>query len=160
MPYLICDKCNVYYEIENKREINDFNVCRCGNELKYYKTIEEYMNEGLNDSDNLDDNIEKHNEDTKGIFYSINKKNLVTLQMEMLKEDKETKKKERYLRDLNYRIRHAMARKKEKKIMDSKIHDQYEPLVSKQFKDKNNLKNRKKMLLKEMELLKKAKGEK
>lgn len=160
MPYLICDKCNVYYEIENKREINDFHVCRCGNELKYYETIEEYMNEGLEGSSNLDDNIEKHSEDTQGIFYSINKKNLVTLQMEMLKEEKETKKKERYLRDLNYRIRHAMVRKKEKEIMDSKIHDHYEPLISREFKDKNSLKKRKEMLLKEMELLKKAKGEK
>lgn len=160
MPYLICDKCNVYYEIENKREINDFHVCRCSNELKYYETIDEYMNEGLDDSENLDDNIEKHSEDTKGIFYSVNKKNLVTLQMEMLKEEKETKKRERYLRDLNYRIRHAMARKREKEIMDSESYDHYEPLISREFKDKNSLKKRKQMLLKEMELLKKAKEEK
>ena len=160
MPYLICNKCNVYYEIENKREMNDFHVCRCGNELKYYETIEEYMNEGLEGSDNLDDNIEKHSEDTKGIFYSVNKKNLVTLQMEMLKEEKETKKRERYLRDLNYKIRHAMTLKKEKEISDSKAYDNYEPLISREFKDKNSLKKRKEMLLKEMELLKKAKGEK
>lgn len=160
MPYLICDKCNVYYEIKNKQEINDFHVCRCGKELKYYKTIEEYMNEGLESSDNLDDDIEKHSEDTKGIFYSVNKKNLITLQMEMLKEEKETKKRERYLRDLNYRIRHVMSLKKEKEILDSNAYDNYEPLISREFKDKNNLKKRKEMLLKEMELLKKAKGEK
>lgn len=160
MPYLICDKCNVYYEIENQQEINDFHVCRCGNELQYYETIEEYMNEGLNDSNSVNDSVEENIENKKGIFYSINKKNLVTLQMEMLKEQKENKKKERSLRDLNYRIRHAMAQKKEKEIENSKIHDHYEPLVSREFKDKNSLKKRKLMLLKEIELLKETKKEK
>jgi len=43
MPYLICDKCNVYYEIEDEEEIFEF--CECGNRLKYYESLEEYYEE-------------------------------------------------------------------------------------------------------------------
>ena len=71
MPYLICDKCNLYYEIQDKSEMDDFSKCECGNELQFYETIEDYMNEDLNDDSNS----------KKGIFYSINKKNLVILQL-------------------------------------------------------------------------------
>lgn len=157
MPYLICDKCNVYYEIDSAQEMDKFDSCECGNELQYYETIEEYMNEDVTDSNEVDDSAEDYTENNKGIFHSINKKNLVTLQMEMLKEQKEKEKNEHLKRDLKYRIRHAIANNKEKEIENSEIHDDYEPIVSKEFKDKDNLKKRKKILLKEIELLKESK---
>ena len=147
MPVLICDKCNIYYEIVNIEDIND--TCECGNPMKYYDSIEEYMNEESIGSN--EDNVEKYDEDTKGIFYSVNKKKLVTLQMEMLKEQEENEKRDRSLRDLKYRIRHAINRKEKKEI------ENYEPLISKEFNDKNSLKMRKKILLKEIELLKEDK---
>jgi hypothetical protein len=155
MPYLICDKCNVYYEIEKKSEMSDFHTCECGNELKYYETINEYMNEGLDNSGNINDDLDGPGGNKKGVFYSVNKKNLVTLQMEMLKEDEETKKQERLKRDLNYKINHALAEQKEKMSNSS---NKYEPLIVKEFGDKS-LKNKKEMLLREMELLKESKDQ-
>lgn len=149
MPYLICDKCNVSYEIENRNEMNDFHTCDCGNGLKYYSTIEEYIDEGLEDSDIANDSINDPGGDKKGVFYSIDKKNLVTLQMEMLKEDKERKEKARLRRDLNYRINHAIAEKKEKMSNSSKIQN-YKPLIAKELEDEKENER----LLNEMELLK------
>ncbi len=149
MPILICDKCNIYYEVDSIEDISKIGTCKCGNTLKYYDSIEEYMNEGLINSN--DDNVDKYEEDTKGAFYSINKKKLVTLQMEMLKEQEENEKRERSLRDLKYRIRHAINQKEKKEIQN------YEPLISKELKDKNNLKKRKQISLKEIELLKEDK---
>jgi hypothetical protein len=145
MPYLICDKCNVSYEIEKIEEMEDFHTCTCGNELKFYETIEEYMNE---------ESSIATEEENDGIFYSINKKNLVYMQMSMLKEQKETEEKERNERDLRYRIRHAIAENKEK----MKGQD-YEPIIVKEFGDKS-LKKKKELLLREMELLIKSKNEK
>jgi hypothetical protein len=89
-------------------------------------------------------------EETQGIFYSINKKNLAYMQMNMLKEQKETEEKERNERDLRYRIRHAIAENKEK----MKGQD-YEPIIVKEFGDKS-LKKKKELLLMELELLKKS----
>lgn len=154
MPYLICDKCNIYYEIENRHEMDDFHTCECGNELKYYETIDEYMNEGLESLDSVNDDVNDLSGDKKGVFYSVNKKNLVTLQMEMLREDKEREEEARLRRDLNYRINHALAVRKEKEVAKSK----YEPLIVKEFGDKS-LKKRKEILLREMEMLKESKGE-
>lgn len=150
MPYLICDKCNVSYEIRNISEMDGFHTCKCGNELQYFDTIEEYMNEGpksLNVADN-DPSGQR-----KGIFYSINKKNLVTLQMEMLKENEENEKKERLKRDLNYRINHAIAENKKKQMKNN-----YEPMIVKEFGDKSH-KKKKEMLLHETELLKESEEE-
>ncbi len=149
MPYLICDKCNVYYEIENERELDDFHTCECGNELKYYDTIDEYMNDRPEDLNTVTDDA---GGDKKGLFYSINKKNLVTFQMEMLKENKEHEEEARLRRDLNYRINHAIAEDKEKKSNRS---HKYEPIIVKEYGDKS-LRKKKEMLLREMELLKKA----
>lgn len=119
MPYLICNKCNTYYEI--KGNDNDLSACECGNPLKFYKSIEDYMNEGPQEGSN-------------GIFYSINKKKLVYLEMSMLKEQKETEERERAIRDLKYRIRHA------------RLKNSANPL---KFTDKD-LKEKKKKLLKEL----------
>ena len=153
MPYLICDKCNVYYEIENKDEMNDFHTCECGNKLQYFDTIEEYMYGRPENSDTANEDTEESTE--KGIFYSVNKKNLVTLQMEMLKENKEREEKEHLKRDLNYKVNHAMDVVREKGL-NSK--NEYEPLIVKEYGD-NSFKKQKKKLMRTMELLKKFKGE-
>ena len=154
MPYLICDKCNLYYEIEDKNEMNDFHTCECGNELQYFNTIEEYMYGEQQISYIAGDNVEES--DGKGIFYSVSKKNLVTLQMEMLKENKERKEREYLKRDLNYKINHAMETAREKGSNNSK--NEYEPLIVKEYGD-NPFKMQKEKLKRTMELLKKWKGE-
>ncbi len=153
MPYLICDKCNVYYEIENPTEIGDFHTCECGNELQYFDTIEEYMYGGSEDSANAADDA---GGDNKGVFYSVNKKNLVTLQMEMLKENKEREERERLKRNINYKVNHAMEVAREKGSNSSK--NEYEPLIVKEYGD-SSFKKQKKRLLRTMELLKKWKCE-
>ncbi|MEN6294348.1 MAG: hypothetical protein ABFD07_20330 [Methanobacterium sp.] len=151
MPYLICDKCNLYYEIEDRNEMEDFHTCECGNELQYFNTIEEYMYG--EPSNSPDDSAEV---DEKGIFYSVNKKNLVTLQMEMLKENKERKEREHLKRDINYKINHAMEVTREKSSNNSK--NDYEPMIVKEYGD-NPFKKQKEKLMRTMELLKKWKGE-
>jgi hypothetical protein len=151
MPYLICDKCNLYYEIEDRIEINDFHTCECGNELQYFKTIEEYM---YGEPSKSPDNSAEVDE--KGIFYSVNKKNLVILQMEMLKENKERKEREHLKRDINYKINHAMEVAREKGSNNSK--NEYEPMIVKEYGD-NPFKKQKEKLMRTMELLKKWKGE-
>ncbi|HEX3013256.1 MAG TPA: hypothetical protein VHO92_03145, partial [Methanobacterium sp.] len=90
-----------------------------------------------------------------GIFYSVNKKNLVTLQMEMLKENKERKEREHLKRDLNYKINHAMEAANEKMLDSSK--NEYEPLIAKEYGD-SPFKKQKETLMRTMELLKKWKG--
>ena len=154
MPYLICDKCNLYYEIEDKSEMRDFHTCKCGNELQYFNTIEEYMYGEPQNSYIADDKAEES--DGKGIFYSVNKKNLVNLQMEMLKENKERREREHLKRDLNYKINHAMEVAREKGSNDSK--NEYEPLIVKEYRD-NPFKKQKEKLMRTMKLLKKWKGE-
>lgn len=129
MPYLICSKCDIYYEVENKNEMKDWDTCTCGNELIFYETIENYLNEEK-DSPLSDEN-------GKGMFYSVDRKKLVNLEMNMLKEQKEREELQRSIRDLRYRIKHAIT----KKISDESSEDE-------------NLK--KKKLLKEIELLKRS----
>jgi hypothetical protein len=43
VPVLICHKCQIYYEINSKEELDDFSHCNCGEELAYYESIEEYL---------------------------------------------------------------------------------------------------------------------
>ncbi|HML04698.1 MAG TPA: nuclease-related domain-containing protein [Methanobacterium sp.] len=46
MPYLICEECNIYYEIEDDFDLRELENCgECGKKLKYYETIDEYYNE-------------------------------------------------------------------------------------------------------------------
>ena len=152
MPYLICNKCNVYYDIENKNEMDDFHTCECGNELKYFDTMEEYMY-GEPENSGIVNDVEES--DGKGIFYSVNKKNLVTLQMEMLKENKEREERDHLKRDINYKINHAMEVAREKGTNSSK--KEYEPMIVKEYGD-SPFKKKKEMLMRTMELLKKFKG--
>ena len=42
MPYLICDKCDVYYELQEGAP-EDYEVCECGNKLKYYDSLDSYL---------------------------------------------------------------------------------------------------------------------
>ena len=43
MPYLICEQCNVYYEVNSEEEITKFGNCECGNPLNYYESLELYL---------------------------------------------------------------------------------------------------------------------
>lgn len=44
MGYLICDNCDIYYEIDE--DFNDFDTCEnCGNKLKFYDSFDDYYNE-------------------------------------------------------------------------------------------------------------------
>ncbi len=129
MPYLICNKCDIYYEVENKNELNDLDTCTCGNELIFYENIEDYLNKEL-DSPLSDD-------EGKGMFYSVDRKKLVNMEMNMLKEQKKREELQRSIRDLRYRIRHVLVKK-----------------TSDETSEDENLK--KKKLLKEIELLKKS----
>ncbi len=46
MPYLICDECEVYYEIDSDFNINDLNTCeKCSRDLRYYHDFDEYYKE-------------------------------------------------------------------------------------------------------------------
>lgn len=42
MPYLICNKCEHYYEIGSVKEYMEFHTCECGNELIYVNQLSEY----------------------------------------------------------------------------------------------------------------------
>ena len=37
--YLICDKCNGYYELKEGESLEDFESCECGGTLKFTKTL-------------------------------------------------------------------------------------------------------------------------
>ena len=46
MPYLICNNCEIYYEIDSNFDFSDFNTCeKCGGDLKYYENFDEYYKE-------------------------------------------------------------------------------------------------------------------
>ncbi len=46
MPYLICDECEIYYEIDSDFNIKDLNTCeKCRGNLKYYHNFDEYYEE-------------------------------------------------------------------------------------------------------------------
>ena len=135
MPYLICNKCNIYYEIENIDNVPD--TCECGNPLKYYDAIEEYMNGGENKAYNAENHHKLSNE---GLLIITN----------TLRDDEEREQKEHHLRELNYQIRHSEEEQEEK----TKIHPEsyVSPLII-ELKG-NEYKNKKEMLLREIELLK------
>lgn len=43
MGYLICDNCDIYYELDE--DFNDFDTCQnCGNKLNFYSSFDEYYN--------------------------------------------------------------------------------------------------------------------
>lgn len=43
MPYQICENCDIYHEISSKNETAESKPCDCGNKLKYYDSLEEYL---------------------------------------------------------------------------------------------------------------------
>lgn len=46
MPYLICDNCEIYYEIEENFNLNSFDTCEnCDNKLKLYNSFDDYYND-------------------------------------------------------------------------------------------------------------------
>ncbi len=42
MPFMICKKCDVYYEIADE-SAQDLKVCQCGFTMKYYERLEDYL---------------------------------------------------------------------------------------------------------------------
>jgi superfamily II DNA helicase RecQ len=44
MPYMICKKCDVYYEIADENSEKDLKTCKCGSKMKYYGKLEDYLN--------------------------------------------------------------------------------------------------------------------
>ena len=44
MPYMICKKCDVYYEIDDENAGNDLKTCQCGFKMNYYEKLEDYLN--------------------------------------------------------------------------------------------------------------------
>jgi superfamily II DNA helicase RecQ len=43
MPFIICKKCDVYYEIADENVGKDLKVCQCGFTMKYYERLEDYL---------------------------------------------------------------------------------------------------------------------
>ena len=43
MPFMICKKCDVYYEIADENAEKDLKVCQCGFTMKYYERLEDYL---------------------------------------------------------------------------------------------------------------------
>jgi superfamily II DNA helicase RecQ len=44
MPYMICKKCDVYYEITDEYSEKDLQVCQCGFGMDYFEKLEDYLN--------------------------------------------------------------------------------------------------------------------
>jgi hypothetical protein len=44
MPYQVCDSCDIIYPISEDEEVFEF--CRCGGNLKYYRSLLEYSEDG------------------------------------------------------------------------------------------------------------------
>jgi hypothetical protein len=43
VPVLVCQKCQIYYEIDSKEELDDLSPCNCGEDLEYYESLDEYL---------------------------------------------------------------------------------------------------------------------
>lgn len=53
MPYLICENCNIYYEIDDDFNIHELEKCeQCEEELKYYQNMDNYFEETVDDTFN------------------------------------------------------------------------------------------------------------
>ena len=44
MPFMICKKCDIYYELADENAEKDLKVCQCGSTMKYYGRLEDYLN--------------------------------------------------------------------------------------------------------------------
>lgn len=67
MPYLICDRCGGYYELQKGESLEDFDKCQCGGRLKYTEKIHE-NNQRKDKPKFICSNCMKENEE--GIFCS------------------------------------------------------------------------------------------
>jgi hypothetical protein len=45
MPFLECDNCGGYYELEDGESLDDFDVCQCGGELKYFNSLSDFLDD-------------------------------------------------------------------------------------------------------------------
>jgi len=45
MSYLVCYKCDVYYEVETEEEVRELTHCECGEELIYFENLEDSYND-------------------------------------------------------------------------------------------------------------------
>jgi len=43
MPYMICKKCDVYYELADESAGKDLKTCRCGYGMEYYEKLDDYL---------------------------------------------------------------------------------------------------------------------
>jgi hypothetical protein len=61
MGYLVCEKCEGYYELKEGESPEDFSdKCECGGKLEYVETIEGSKNYDVNEGvSNIDNNLEK-----------------------------------------------------------------------------------------------------
>lgn len=41
MPYLVCYKCDVYYEVETEEEVYELTHCECGEKLIYFENLDD-----------------------------------------------------------------------------------------------------------------------
>ena len=48
MPYLVCDSCKGYYELQEGESIQDFLRCSCGGNLTYIEKLQDMENSGEN----------------------------------------------------------------------------------------------------------------
>jgi len=48
MPYIICENCGGYYELEEGESIEDFESCHCGGTLSYVESIQKAINKRKN----------------------------------------------------------------------------------------------------------------
>lgn len=53
MPYMICKKCDVYYEIADEKAEKDLKTCQCGSKMKYYEKLEDYLSTKGNGTNSL-----------------------------------------------------------------------------------------------------------
>lgn len=58
MGYLVCYKCEGYYELQPGERIGDFDKCRCGGELRWVATIDDFTKkESIKAETHLKDNL-------------------------------------------------------------------------------------------------------
>lgn len=74
MPYLICDECQIYYEIDSDFDINELKGCElCNKKLEYYESFDEYykIKKTLKKHARNIKSIEEHLEDLHEGFFIL-----------------------------------------------------------------------------------------
>lgn len=73
MPYLVCYKCDVYYEVKTEEEVYELTHCECGEKLYFFENLEdsyagageESLYEALNEADDAFVDLEEESSATK-----------------------------------------------------------------------------------------------